>query len=109
MRERDAQFEHVLASAVAKAMPVQMRRLELRREHRLDLGPELQFELVKPRLRHQLIQLVHTEELAGLIKERRHLLLRDQRPPPMPGQVADNRQMNAERDLRMPPEQLDRM
>ena len=90
-------------------MPVQMRRLEVRGERHLDLGPELQFEFVKPRLRHQLVQLMHIEELAVVVQERPHLLLRDQRPPAERGEIADDRQMNAERDLRVPAEELDRL
>ena len=101
--EPHGQVEDVGAAAVGEAVPVEVRGCQSRVDHGRDLCAQLAFDVARRRPCEERVALGRRVdvELGGVwIEERGHVGLGGDRAPAVSGQVADEREVDAERDVR---------
>jgi hypothetical protein len=77
-----------------------VRRAQAGTDHGLHLRAELDLDLVQPSSREQLRNAGRREQLAFRVQQRGNLVPGGERPPAVAVGVADEREMDPERDLR---------
>ena len=105
-RQVDRQVEQVVALLVHVVVAVQVGGRDPLREHPLDLRPELALRLVQQQVADQLRDPVVGMEGAGLVHQRADLPRRQQRAPAVGAELAHQREVDAERDAGVLPQEL---
>ena len=89
-----------VASTVGQAVPVHVGRGQPSGKHRFDLRSQFQLNLIQICLREELRLISGREEAAIAVEQGTDLLCRSHRIPAVGGEVADQSEMNPERDGR---------
>src|SRR6266702_4160137 len=105
-RQPNGHLENIRPATILQAMPIQMGRLERRRQYGLDLRPKFHFQFRELCLSQKFGDAFYIVEKASLIDQGGHLVPGGERPPPIMDQIADDGQVNTEGKIRMVREQM---
>ena len=101
--------EHVSPSTVEQAVPIEVAGPEAGTEHRFDLRPELGFQFLDLCPCQQFGHPVEGEQVAVFGKQRRHALPRGERTPAVVRDISNDREVDAEGEIRVLLEEAHRL